>query len=235
VTSSASPTAWPPPTRCTNRRRSPKYLQLGGTFRRGGLTAEFFVGDAKSDFQRGDASAPRFNYYYGPATMSGAAERPVDLRLPGGLATSTRPNPANYAGLKPATGSPRRSPATNYVPAAPAYTAAQQPLTDPGAAGSWTPRLADTEERTAKLDLTYATPESIPFFKRFKGGFNLRDTGDSGARQRRLHPCAAGRRSAQPATSADRGAALDRPQFLQAARTPRLAGPPGGKPANTAS
>jgi TonB-dependent receptor len=151
-----------------------KYLQLGGTFRRGGLTAEFFVGDAKSEFQRGDARTS-FNYNYGAATL--AAQ-------PNGLWTYTMPpgsnfdqaNPANYAGLKPATGSTSAVAATNYVPAAPAYTVAQQPLTTQAAQVTWTPRIADTEERTAKLDLTYATPESVPFFKRFKSGFNLRDT-----------------------------------------------------------
>ena len=151
-----------------------KYLQLGGTFRRGGLTAEFFVGDAKSGFERGDARTS-FNYNYGAATLSA---------LPNGLWTYAFPqgtvfdqaNAANYAGLKPATGSTSTVAATNYVPAAPAYTIAQQPLTTQAAQVTWTPRAAETEERTAKLDLTWATPESIPFFKRFKGGFNLRDT-----------------------------------------------------------
>jgi TonB-dependent receptor len=150
-----------------------KYLQLGGTFRRGGLTAEFFVGDAKSEFQRGDARTS-FNYNYGPATLTAQPNGLWTYTMPAG-SNFDQSNAANYAGLKPATGSTSAVAATNFVPAAPAYTVAQQPLTTQAAQVTWTPRIAETEERTAKLDLTYATPDSIPFFKRFKGGFNLRD------------------------------------------------------------
>jgi TonB-dependent receptor len=41
---------------------------------------------------------------------------------------------------------------------------------------SYRPWLMDSEERTAKADLTWAAPASVPFFKRFKTGFNLRNT-----------------------------------------------------------
>jgi TonB-dependent receptor len=152
-----------------------KYLQLGGSFKRGGLLAEFFVGDSESKFQRGDARTS-FNYNYGAATLS---------VLPTGLWTYTFPqgsnfdqsNAANYAGLKPATANIAAvTTATAFIPKSPGYTIAQQPLTTQAAQVTWTPRIAETGERTAKLDLSYATPESIPFFKRFKGGFNLRDT-----------------------------------------------------------
>jgi len=152
-----------------------KYLQLGGTFRRGGLTAEFFVGDSSSKFQRGDARTS-FNYNYGAATMS---------VLPTGLWTYAFPqgtnfdqtNPANYSGLKPAAADIKaNTTATAYVPTSPGYTIAQQPLMTQAAQVTWTPRIFETGERTAKLDLSYATPESVPFFKRFKAGFNLRDT-----------------------------------------------------------
>ena len=152
-----------------------KYLQLGGSFRRGGLLAEFFVGDAESKFQRGDARTS-FNYNYGAATMS---------VLPTGLWTYAFPqgsnfdqaNPANYSAVKPATDPIKAvTQATPFVPVSPQYTIAQQPLTTQAAQVTWTPRIAETGERTAKLDLTYAAPESIPFFTRFKAGFNLRDT-----------------------------------------------------------
>jgi TonB-dependent receptor len=152
-----------------------KYLQLGGSFRRGGLTAEFFVGDAESKFQRGDARTS-LNYNYGAATMS---------VLPTGLWTYAFPqgsnfnqaDAANYSATKPAADPIKAvTQATPFIPKSPAYTIAQQPLTTQAAQVTWTPRIAETGERTAKLDLTYATPESIPFFTRFKAGFNLRDT-----------------------------------------------------------
>jgi TonB-dependent receptor len=151
-----------------------KYLQLGGTFRRGGLTAEFFVGDSKSEFKRGDARTS-FDYNYGSATLAVAPNGLWTYTFPQG-STFDQSNPANYSGVKPAAASIAAVTATNFVAGSPAYTIAQQPLTTQAAQATWTPRMADTEERTAKLDVTYATPESIPFFKRFKAGFNLRDT-----------------------------------------------------------
>ena len=51
---------------------------------------------------------------------------------------------------------------------APQYTTASPQVT-------FSPQLRETGERTAKLDLTYALPDAIPFFKRVKGGYNLRD------------------------------------------------------------
>jgi len=153
-----------------------KYLQLGGTFKRDGLTAEFFVGDAKSDWNRGDKRTT-FNYEYGPATLS---------VLPNGLWAYSLPaafdqtNPANYAKLNPVLAASAVTGGGNNINSIPAYTAAQQPRLTQAPQLTWTPRLSETEERTAKLDVAYSLPESIPFFKRFKTGFNLRDTiGDS--------------------------------------------------------
>jgi TonB-dependent receptor len=150
-----------------------KYFQLGGTFKRGGLTAEFLVGDARSDFTRGDKRTT-FSYTYGPATVS---------LMPNGLWNYTFPtnydftNPANYGVLKPATVAQAEAPlsATNNK-YSPAYTIAQQPLRTVAPQVTFTPQIRETEERTAKLDLSYALPESVPFFKRVKSGFNLRDT-----------------------------------------------------------
>jgi TonB-dependent receptor len=153
-----------------------KYMQLGGTYKNGGLTADFFVGDARSDFRRAQKRIS-FTNFYGPTQMS---------VLPNGLWTYTFPgsgfdqsDPAQYLRLFPATSNSNAQPLgplnTRYVPA---YTAGQQPLmssTSPRTEAFWNPQIRASEERTAKLDLTYATPESVPFFKRFKAGFNLRD------------------------------------------------------------
>jgi TonB-dependent receptor len=156
-----------------------KYLQLGGAFKRGGLTAEFFVGDAKSDFTRSDKRTA-FSYNYGPATLSVA---PNGLWMYDFPANSTYDpyNAANYAILKPAAAATLAVQQTaNQNKPLPAYTIAQQPLTTQAPQVTFTPLIKATEEKTAKLDLTYATPESIPFFKRFKTGFNLRDTSGEG-------------------------------------------------------
>jgi TonB-dependent receptor len=150
-----------------------KYFQLGGTFKRGGLTAEFFVGDAKSDWQRSDART-NFSFNYGAATLNVTPDGLWAYTFPGAFDQS---NAANYAVVKPAAGNVAAVGQTaNQTKPTPAYTIAQQPLTTVAPQVTYTPRIADTDERTAKLDLSYATPESIPFIKRVKTGFNFRDT-----------------------------------------------------------
>jgi TonB-dependent receptor len=161
-----------------------RYLQLGGTYRNGGLTAEFFVGDAGSKFRRAQKRISYTNFY-GETTLQ---------VLPNGLWSYNAPaangfnqaDPAQYVRLFPASGNSGVQALgpynTRYTPA---YTVGQQPLTSsssPRTEAFWSPQIKETSERTAKLDLTYATPESVPFFKRVKAGFNLRDnTNDSWA------------------------------------------------------
>ena len=149
-----------------------KYFQLGGNWKHGPFNAEFFVGDARSDFSREDKRTT-FNYNYGSATLN---------VLPNGLWAYSLPtsfdqtNPANYATLNPLLASAAVKPSTNIINAVPAYTANQQPLMTQAPQLTYTPQLRGTEEKTAKFDLSYAIPESVPFFKRIKTGFNLRDT-----------------------------------------------------------
>jgi TonB-dependent receptor len=151
-----------------------KYMQAGGTYKNGGLSAEFFIGNAKSDFER-EQKRVSFANYYGPATMSVLPNGLWGYDVPAG-SNFNQADPAQYSQAYPgaATGAVRTS-ATNTRPA-PAYTAAQQPLLTQQSSTYYNPRLMESEERTAKLDLTYRTPDSIPFFTRFKTGFNLRDT-----------------------------------------------------------
>jgi TonB-dependent receptor len=150
-----------------------KYLQLGSTYKIGGLTAEFFVGDARSDFERGQKRLS-FNNYYGPATVSLLPNGLWGYSVPAG-SNFNQSDPAQYSVLFPGVKSNAVALSANNTRAIPAYTAAQQPLLTQSSSTYWNPRYMESEERTAKLDLTYATPDSIPFFKRFKGGFNLRD------------------------------------------------------------
>jgi len=153
-----------------------RYLQLGGTYRNGGMTAEFFVGDARSGMARGQKRIS-FDNDYGPVTMHVLPNGLWGYTLPAG-STFDQANPAQYAKAFP-------GPATSAVPIGPynttyvpAYTGVQQPLLTQAPETYWLPTIRDTAERTAKIDLAWATPESIPFFKRFKTGVNLRDIGN---------------------------------------------------------
>jgi TonB-dependent receptor len=151
-----------------------RYLQLGGEYRNGPLKLAFFVGDARSDFER-EQKRLSYSNHYGPATMS---------VLPSGLWVYTIPagssydqaDPVQYAVLSPGAKSSAVALGPNNTRALPAYSAAQQPLLTQQIGTGYRPWLMDSEERTAKADLSWATPASVPFFKRFKAGFNLRDT-----------------------------------------------------------
>ncbi len=151
-----------------------RYLQLGGAFRRGGLTSEFFIGDARSNFKKGVKDLT-LNDYYGSGTLQ---------VLPNGLWGYTFPgfNPTDnsdlsrFAKLYPVGASAAVVPTTYTSTRAPAYTAAQQNAVTSSPNLTWVPTMFFNEERTAKIDVTWATPDSVPFFKRFKTGYNLRDT-----------------------------------------------------------
>ena len=151
-----------------------KYMQLGGSYKEGGLSAEFFIGNAVSDFER-EQKRLAFSNYYGPVTMSVLPNGLWGYALPAG-SNYNQADPAQYAIAYPgaATGVVRTSPTNTRV--APAYTAAQQPLLTQQPSTYYNPRLMESEERTARLDVTYRTPQQIPFFTRVKSGFNMRDT-----------------------------------------------------------
>jgi hypothetical protein len=152
-----------------------RYFQTGGEWKHDAVTAEWLVGDAKSSYTS-EQFRTTFNSYYGAAQLS------VE---PNGLWSYTFPqgsnfnlyNPANYAKLVQPAASAAVTGGGNNINSIPAYTQAQQPLlTYSQPQLTYTPQITDTEERTAKADFTIRTPESIPFFTRFKTGFNFRDT-----------------------------------------------------------
>lgn len=149
-----------------------KYFQLGGTYQHEGLTAEFFIGDAKSGFTREDKRTT-FNYNYGTATLTALPSGLWGYSLPAGF---NQTNPANYLALAQPAASAAVTGGGNNIASIPAYTLAQQPMLTQAPQLTYTPQQRSTEERTAKLDLSYALPDSVPFFKRVKTGFNLRDT-----------------------------------------------------------
>jgi TonB-dependent receptor len=154
-----------------------RYLQLGGSFKRGGLGAEFFVGDAGSDFRRG-AKRLSFIDYYGPATATLLSNGLWGYTFPG-VDPIREQSFERFATLYPNGASAAVKPGPYNAIAVPAYSTAQQQAVTSSPNVTWEPQIRESRERTAKLDLTYATPEAIPFFKRFKAGFNLRDTGSN--------------------------------------------------------
>ncbi|GAB3458072.1 hypothetical protein GCM10027321_13430 [Massilia terrae] len=130
-----------------------RYLQFGGAYRHDALSAEFFVGDSKSNYWRGDKRTS-WGYTIGPSTLTMA---------PSGIWAYTVPAGVNLNDW--AKASVLLAPTSNTAPALTRTVAT-----------NFDPREAETGERTAKLDLAYALPESVPFFKRIKSGFNFRDT-----------------------------------------------------------
>lgn len=153
---------------------STTYMQTGGTYRNGGLLIEYMVGDAKADFRRGDKRT-NWSVNYGPTTMS---------VLPNGLWTYQTPstssfdqaNPALYAIANPASAALVANPlSANNTRATPAYTIAQQPLLTQAPQITFSPYIRETDEKTAKIDASYALSDEIPFFKRIKTGLNARD------------------------------------------------------------
>ena len=136
-----------------NMGTTTRYFQLGGAYKNDGLTAEFFVGDSDSKYYRGDMRTS-WGYTIGQSTLTMA---------PSGIWAYTVPPGVNLDDWNKA--SALLAPAT---PTSPQLTRTFNT--------QWDPRISETGERTAKLDLTYALPERIPFFKRIKAGGNLRDT-----------------------------------------------------------
>ncbi|MES3024821.1 MAG: TonB-dependent receptor [Pseudomonadota bacterium] len=153
---------------------SSTYFQTGGTYKNGGLLAEFFIGDAKSDFRRGDKRTS-FNYNYGPATLAVLPNGLWGYTLPAG-SNFDQTNAALYSNTRPATvATAAVALGPNNTRAVPAYTIAQQAALTQAPQISFSPQIKDTHESTAKLDLTYKLSEKVPFLTRIKGGFNLRD------------------------------------------------------------
>jgi TonB-dependent receptor len=150
-----------------------RYGQFGGTYKKGPWNVEFFVGDANSSYER-IQNRMQLTNYYGPVTMTALPNGLWGYAVPAG-SQFDQGNPAQYAPTYPGLASGVIRPTSSNPFTAPAYTVAQQPLQTQSSKVDYNPRLMDSEERTAKLDVTWATPDNVPFFTRFKSGFNLRD------------------------------------------------------------
>ncbi|MBW8882930.1 MAG: hypothetical protein JF615_16345, partial [Asticcacaulis sp.] len=120
-----------------------KYFQLGGTWKHENWSAEFFVGDAKSDFLREDKRVS-YSYVYGPATMSVTPQGLWTYNIPGGVDEG---NAAKYAYLTQPVAAKAVPASPTVVTSVPAYTQAQQPLLTQAPQLSYTPRLVNTDEK----------------------------------------------------------------------------------------
>jgi TonB-dependent receptor len=134
-----------------------KYLQFGGTFKRDALTAELLVGASESDFRRANARwSVSFNNA-GAATATVGPNGTWGYDFANGIPNNG--DPANYGQT-----------VANTNPAMPNVTADRTLL--------WqSPQIRETQEQTAKLDLSYALSDKVPVFKYLKSGFNVRRNG----------------------------------------------------------
>jgi TonB-dependent receptor len=156
---------------------SSTYLSAGGTYQHGGFKADFLFGDAKSKYTRYDRRTS-LTYTYGPARMTFVSGAGLwNYQLPAGF---DQTDPSLYSIVRPATGTRNALTLSGTDPGLAgqtgAYTVAQQPATGIGIGLQLSPKESDTEEKTAKVDLTYDFANKIPFITTVRAGINLRDS-----------------------------------------------------------
>ena len=164
----------------TNRTRT-KFAQGGFEYNGDRLDIEGFVGMTDAESSRADMRTSR-NSLYGDATLVLQDNGLWDIQLPADYNDTDpsrfvqlRPVPCITGGTNPATCIAQRAvTATVNNPASPNYTSNQLPLVTPGFSVSYSPALAETSERLAKLDVTYKTEGLIPFITRVKAGGQYR-------------------------------------------------------------
>ncbi|MUI16050.1 TonB-dependent receptor plug domain-containing protein [Massilia dura] len=134
---------------------SSQYMQAGGTWRSGALRVEFLAGHAKSDAWRMQWRT-NFGYVFGQSTLAVAPNGMWTHTLPSG-ASHDQTNYANYGTLSNPSdpAAPRTSTATQLTMA--------------------NPRIMERREDTARLDLTWATGDRVPFLSRLKFGLQHRN------------------------------------------------------------
>lgn len=153
-----------------------KYFQAGAEYRGERLEIDAMAGLTKATTTRGDMRTGR-SYAYGDATLTLQPNGLWDIDLPDDYDET---NPANFVQLRPPACVSGTNPATctgqNAVtagpngPATPAYLVSQMPLTTPSFTVSYSPRLGESTEKIAKLDLAYKTDDILPLITRFKVG-----------------------------------------------------------------
>jgi len=160
-----------------------RYAQIGAEYRGERLEIDAMAGFTKAETRRGDMRTQR-SYTYGDATLTLQPNGLWDIALPDDYDET---DPANFVQLnRPACVSgggtdPATCVGQNAVlegpngPASPEYLVSQMPLTTPNFQVQYSPRLGESTEKIAKLDLAYKTDDMLPFITRFKVGAMYRD------------------------------------------------------------
>ncbi len=149
------------------------YTQAGGTYKKGIVRAEFLIGDSKSDFYR-------YEKRMGQSAYLGTTKATV---LPNGIWNYTPAGSVNLSDpnswLTLANQAAQAAVAPSFTtPGAPAYTAAQLPRVNGATTLAFqNPRINESFEKTAKLDLDIYTDEYIPFVPSIKVGYSRRKSG----------------------------------------------------------
>ncbi len=143
--------------------------QTGLHFNHENFKADLMYGDSGSTFDRAQLRTA-VNYTYGGVDAHITPGGLWSFDLPAGLDLANLP----YAALGPVVAR-NASAATTVQAASPAYTAAQAAQWGSNFTLTWRPVMSDDAESQAKMDFTWDTSETAPFFSAFQAGFQRRD------------------------------------------------------------
>lgn len=147
------------------------YVQTGGTYRDGGLTVEFMAGKSQTDYSRISAFSTR-GITYGSARFF---VEPSGLWAHEILTPYDETDPNNYVQMVSQAAFAEQVGSVD-APYIRPYSVAERPLVTANSANlqydAW---LSETEETTAKLDVTYNFKETVPFITTVKAGVSFRN------------------------------------------------------------
>jgi TonB-dependent receptor len=148
------------------------YVQIGGDYDGDRMRVEFMAGMTKATSTRIDMRTNR-SYNYGVANIGVSPSGTWIHELPD---TYDDTDPNNFVQLRaPVSGTGEQVLGPNNQYAHRAYTVDEQPLVTPNFAFTVRPRAAESQEKVAKVDVTYDLSDFSPFFTRVKSGVNVRN------------------------------------------------------------
>lgn len=147
------------------------YAQFGGTYKRDSLRIDFLAGKSKSTYERFNVSTNRF-FNYGAARFF---VQPSGLWSHEILGSYDETNPANYVQLNTQAAQNAAAPTVDNPAGLLAYSVAQRPLVSGSFGLNFDAWMGESDETTAKVDLTYQVKDKLPFFTVFKSGVQFRN------------------------------------------------------------